>query len=85
VVPYENTAGTPTPNTSYPLVYRATLPQFIEVSFKAFSPQAARQLEAQSIGPNVWFDTTSTIYKNQISPHVQVFSTRIRLQNARTP
>jgi type II secretory pathway pseudopilin PulG len=85
VLPYENNAGTPTPNTSYPFVYRATLPQFVEVSFKAFSPQSARQLEAQGIGPDVWFDTNSTIYMNQISPHVQVFSTRIRLQNAQSP
>lgn len=85
VIPYEDNAGTPTPNTTYPVVYRATLPQFIEVSFKAFSPQAARQLEAQNIGPEIWFDTTGAIYRNQILPHVQVFSTRIRLQNARTP
>jgi hypothetical protein len=86
VLPYENNAGAPpTPNTSYPVVYRATLPEFIEVSFKAFSPQAARQLEAQNIGPEIWFDPTSAIYRNQILPHVQTFLTRIRLQNARTP
>jgi type II secretory pathway pseudopilin PulG len=85
ILPYDYTAGVPTPNTVYPFIYRATLPQFIEVSFKAFSPQSARRLEAQGIAPGVWFDTTSPIYKNQILPHVQVFSTRIRLQNARTP
>ncbi len=86
VLPYENNAGAPpTPNASYPVIYRATLPEFIEVSFKAFSPQAARQLEAQNIGPEIWFDPTSAIYRNQISPHVQTFVTRIRLQNARMP
>ncbi len=84
IVAYDNIAGVPTPS-AYPIVYRATLPQFLEVSFKAFSPSSARQLEAQNIDPDVWFDTTTPIYKNQIAPHVQVFSTRIRLQNARTP
>lgn len=84
VTAFENVGGTPTAQ-SYPIVYGATLPQFIEVSLKAFSPQAARQLEAQNIGPQTWFDPASAIYRNQIAPHVQTFSTRIRLENARTP
>jgi type II secretory pathway pseudopilin PulG len=85
ISPYENAAGTLTPNTTYPVIYRAVLPEFVEISFKAFSPQAARKLEAQNVGPQTWFDTTSVIYKNQILPNVQTFSTRIRLLNARTP
>src|SRR5882724_4571519 len=44
ISPYENNAGTPTPNTTYPISYRAVLPEFVEISFKAFSPQAARKL-----------------------------------------
>lgn len=85
VVPYEMNNGTLAANNTYPVTYNATLPQFVEITFKAFSPQAARTLEAQGIAPGVWFDTNSSIYKNQILPHVQTFTTRIRMQNAQRP
>jgi hypothetical protein len=85
VVPYEDSSGVPVANNTYPITYRATLPQFLEISFKAFSPQAARSLEAQQVDPSTWFNPTNQSYKNQIAPHIQVFKTRIRLQNARTP
>ncbi|MEP6810800.1 MAG: type II secretion system protein [Chthoniobacterales bacterium] len=84
-VPYDNVNGTLTAQTTYPIVYRATLPQFIQVSFKAISPQAARQLSAQNIAPADWFNTASPVYKNQILPLAQTFSTRIHLQNALKP
>ncbi|MEO5720645.1 MAG: prepilin-type N-terminal cleavage/methylation domain-containing protein [Chthoniobacterales bacterium] len=84
VTAYENIAGVLTAQ-NYPIIYRSTPPQLVKISFKAFSPQAARQLEAQNIGPEVWFETTSVIYKNQIAPHVQEFSTLVKLENARQP
>lgn len=84
IIPYENNGGALIAH-NYPVEYRAILPQYLEISFKAFSPQAARQLQAENINPSDWFNTNSSIYKNQILPHSQVFTTRIRLQNARVP
>jgi prepilin-type N-terminal cleavage/methylation domain-containing protein len=85
IVPYELVGGVPTPNNTYPVAYRATLPQFVEISFRAMSPQAARQLQGQNIGPETWFDQNSAIYRNQILPYSQVFRARVRLQNTQRP
>lgn len=84
ITAYELVGGVPAPQT-YPAVYRSTLPQFIDVSFKAISQQAARQLEAQNVDPKTWFDTGGTIYRNQILPQLHQFSTRIYFQNAPKP
>jgi prepilin-type N-terminal cleavage/methylation domain-containing protein len=85
IVPYEFNAGVLTQNATYPVTYNSTLPQFIEISFKAMSPQAARQLTAQGIGTGVWFDSTSPVYRNQILPHMHQFSTRVKLHDAARP
>lgn len=84
IVPYEFSAGALAPRT-YPVTYNSTLPQFIEISFKAMSPQAARQLTTQGIGTGVWFDSASPVYRNQILPHMHQFSTRIKLHDAVRP
>lgn len=85
IVPYEYKTGVLAPNGTYPISYRATLPQFIEISFKAMSPQAANALTSQGIATKTWFDTAGLIYKNQILPQTHQFTTRIRLQNAIKP
>ncbi len=85
VVPYESNAGTLAPNNTYPITYNSALPQFVEISFKAMSPQAARQLTAQGIGTGTWFDTGGTTYINQILPHMHEFRTRIKVQSAVRP
>jgi hypothetical protein len=85
IVPYDYSSGNLAQNTTYPITYRGTLPQFVEVSFKAISPQAAVSVTAANPAPSVWFDATSTIYKNQILPVMQQFDTRIRLANAVRP
>jgi hypothetical protein len=85
IVPYELIAGVPTPNNTYPVTYRSTLPQYVEISFRAMSPQAARQLQGQNVGPDTWFNPISEIYRNQIVPNSQVFRARVRLHNAQTP
>jgi hypothetical protein len=84
IVPYEFVSGSLTATTTYPITYNSALPQFVEISFKAMSPQAARQLTAQGIGTGVWFDfnCSNCIYSNQILPNVHEFKTRIKLQNA---
>jgi prepilin-type N-terminal cleavage/methylation domain-containing protein len=85
IVPYEFNAGALTQNSTYPVTYHSALPQLIEISFKAMSPQAARQLTAQGIGTGVWFDTASSVYRNQILPHMHEFKTRIKLHDAAKP
>jgi type II secretory pathway pseudopilin PulG len=85
IVPYEYNSGTLAPNTTYPMSYHGTLPQFLEISFKAMSPQAANKLTAQRIKAETWFDTTTSIYKNQILPQTHQFTARIRLHNAIKP
>jgi type II secretory pathway pseudopilin PulG len=85
IVPYEFNSGALTPNNTYPIKYNGTLPQFLEISFKAMSPQAANKLTAQGIATKIWFDPTNTVYKNQILPQMHQFTTRIRLQNAIKP
>lgn len=85
VVPYEFNGGTLAANNTYPITYNSALPQFIEISFKAMSPQAARQLTAQGIGTGTWFDTGGTVYLNQILPHMHEFRTRIKVQGAARP
>lgn len=85
VVPYELIAGALAPNTTYPVTYNGTLPQFVEISFKAMSPQAARQLTAQGAATSVWFNPASSTYRNQILPQMHEFRTRIKLQAAVKP
>jgi hypothetical protein len=87
VTPYEwdTASGSLKANNTYPIVYRASLPQFVEISFKAFSPQAAKPLTSLGVGPGTWFDPTTSIYKTQILPHMETFTTRIHFQNARQP
>ena len=84
-VPYEYNAGALTANTTYPITYTGALPQFVEISFKAISPQFARQLTAQNISTAVWFDPTNNIYVNQILPHVREFKSRIKMNGAVRP
>jgi type II secretory pathway pseudopilin PulG len=84
-VPYDYTAGGLTANVTYPISYTSVLPQFVEISFKAISPQFARQLTAQNIATGVWFDTTNSIYLNQILPHVREFKSRIKMNGAVRP
>jgi type II secretory pathway pseudopilin PulG len=84
-VPYDYTAGTLTANATYPITYTSVLPQFVEISFKAISPQFTRQLTAQNIGTTVWFDPTNQIYVNQILPHVREFKSRIKMNGAVRP
>ena len=84
VIPYEY-AGSLNAVATYPITYNATLPQFLEISFKAISPQAARKLAAQEVGTNIWFDTASFVYRNQILPAMHEFKTRIKLRNSIQP
>ena len=88
IVPFETNptpGGPPVANTTYPVTYYATLPQYLNISFKALSPQAGRQLTGQITDPSAWFATTSSIYLDQIRPRLQTFSTRVRFQNAVKP
>lgn len=85
IVPYESTAGALAANTTYPITYNSTLPQFVEISFKAMSPQAARQLAAQGAATSVWFNTGSSTYRYQILPQMHEFRTRIKLQGGVKP
>ena len=83
-MPYEY-SGSLNPNATYPITYNATLPQFLEISFKAMSPQTARKLTAQAVGTSVWFDTSGSVYHNQILPAMHEFKTRIKLRGAIQP
>jgi prepilin-type N-terminal cleavage/methylation domain-containing protein len=83
IVPYNYSGGALAPDTTYPITYYSALPQFLEISFKAISPQAAKKLGGASTG--TWFDTTSSTYQNQILPDMHQFSTRIKLLNAASP
>ena len=89
IVPYEFIGGVLTPTTTYPITYNNSLPQFLEISFKAMSPQAARKLTAQNIGSDVWFppdpNNPPAIYRNQILPVMHQFKTRVRLHDAVRP
>jgi type II secretory pathway pseudopilin PulG len=85
VVPHEYNAGAVAPNNTYPISYFKTLPQFLEISFKAMSPQSANKLTAQGVASKVWFDPSTTVYKNQIMPQMHQFRTRVRLHNAIKP
>ena len=85
VVPYEYNSGTLAPNSTYPISYTETLPQFLEISFKAMSPQTANKLTAQGVASKVWFDPTTAVYKNQIMPQMHQFRTRVRLHHAIKP
>ncbi|HEY4282171.1 MAG TPA: prepilin-type N-terminal cleavage/methylation domain-containing protein [Chthoniobacterales bacterium] len=85
IVPYESNAGALNPNTTYPLTYHGTLPQFLEISFKAISPQSANKLTAQGVTTKLWFDLNNSMYKNQILPQMHQFVTRIKLSNALMP
>jgi type II secretory pathway pseudopilin PulG len=91
IKPYEFDPGTGTltATTTYPITYNTTLPQFIEISFKAMSPQAARKLTAQNVGSDVWFppdpNNPPAIYRNQILPAMHEFKIRIKLHNALKP
>jgi type II secretory pathway pseudopilin PulG len=80
VVPYELIGGALAANNTYPITYNSSLPQFIEISFKAMSPQAARQLAAQGVGTGFWFGS-----QNQILQSMQEFKTQIKLQAAVKP
>lgn len=89
IVPYEFSGGALTPTTTYPITYNSALPQFIEISFKAMSPQAARKLTAQNVGSDVWFppdpNNPPAIYSNQILPAMHKFRIRIKLHDATRP
>jgi Tfp pilus assembly protein PilE len=85
IVPYEYNAGALNPNNTYPITYNGTLPQFIEITFKAISPQTATKLTAQGVAPKAWFDTATAVYKNQILPQMHQFNTRVRLYSAIAP
>jgi len=85
IVPYEYSGGVLNPNTNYPIEYNTSLPQYIEISFKAMSPQTANKLTAEGVGTDVWFDTNNPVYKNQILPQLHQFDTRVRIYNATGP
>ena len=84
-LPYEYINGAVNSNSTYPITYNGTLPQFIQISFNAISPQSANKLTAQGITTKTWFDTTNTIYKTQILPQLHQFDTRVRIFNSTGP
>jgi type II secretory pathway pseudopilin PulG len=66
---------TPTTNPS-------TKWRWLEVRFKAMSPNAARKLRNMPIDETTWADPTTSTYRTLILPNEQQFLTRIYLQQA---
>jgi hypothetical protein len=85
IIPYELVGGVPTANNTYPIAYRATLPQYVEISFHAMSPQAARQLRCAERPAGNMVRSNFADLPQPILPHSQVFRARVRLQNSQTP
>ncbi len=68
-----------------PLIYdesaaaSAPLPAYVEVSFNAMSPQAARTAIAVGATASDWMDSTTSNHQRLIAPHKYLFRTRIHL------
>jgi type II secretory pathway pseudopilin PulG len=81
VIPYKADGTVYT--VEYPVVIDpsdplAVLPAFIEISFKAMSPQAARTIMNVSNNPEDWMSSASPNYQRLVRPNAYTFRTRIR-------
>ena len=52
---------------------------FIEISFRAMSQDAARTVIAAGAGASVWMNDNDAVYQRLIRPHVYEFRTRVKL------
>lgn len=55
------------------------LPQWVEIRFKALGSNAARRIEGQIVGKDLWSRPGDSTYVRLIAPHEQQFVSRVKL------